>query len=202
MTTAAASAVSTRAPSCSPTRRPWRRSPPRAGHGHPARVALRPRSTPAAGAARHVGRPLRVLMPARLCCRSPTSTTSPTRSCGPAQRRGARPRLHHRRRARAAGRLRAPLSPGQGGNWMPIYLPLWLLRAGVSGVERLARLAGRRGRSAGIRWIARCAARRSPPAPQRSSAGRRAFHSTRRSAAAFAAARRSEPPATPASTPA
>jgi nucleoside-diphosphate-sugar epimerase len=32
----------------------------------------------------------------------------------------------------------------QGGNWMPFYLPLGLLRAGVSGVERLARLAGRR----------------------------------------------------------
>ncbi|MBX3027543.1 NAD-dependent epimerase/dehydratase family protein [bacterium] len=32
----------------------------------------------------------------------------------------------------------------QGANWFPIYLPLGLVRAGVSGVETLARLAGRR----------------------------------------------------------
>lgn len=32
----------------------------------------------------------------------------------------------------------------QGANWLPIYVPLGLLRAGVSGVETLARLAGRR----------------------------------------------------------
>jgi nucleoside-diphosphate-sugar epimerase len=32
----------------------------------------------------------------------------------------------------------------QGANWVPVYLPLRLLRAGVSGVETLARLAGRR----------------------------------------------------------
>ncbi|HSQ00944.1 MAG TPA: NAD-dependent epimerase/dehydratase family protein [Candidatus Dormibacteraeota bacterium] len=32
----------------------------------------------------------------------------------------------------------------QGANWVPFYLPLGLLRAGVSGVETLARLAGRR----------------------------------------------------------
>jgi nucleoside-diphosphate-sugar epimerase len=32
----------------------------------------------------------------------------------------------------------------QGGNWIPIYVPLRLLRLGVSGVEALARLAGRR----------------------------------------------------------
>ena len=32
----------------------------------------------------------------------------------------------------------------QGANWVPFYLPLGLLRAGVSGVETLARLARRR----------------------------------------------------------
>jgi nucleoside-diphosphate-sugar epimerase len=32
----------------------------------------------------------------------------------------------------------------QGANWFPVYLPLRLLRAGVSGVETLAKLTGRR----------------------------------------------------------
>jgi nucleoside-diphosphate-sugar epimerase len=32
----------------------------------------------------------------------------------------------------------------QGANWFPVYLPLGIVRAGVSGVEKLARLAGRR----------------------------------------------------------
>jgi nucleoside-diphosphate-sugar epimerase len=32
----------------------------------------------------------------------------------------------------------------QGGNWVPIYLPLGLVRGGVSAIETLARLVGRR----------------------------------------------------------
>lgn len=32
----------------------------------------------------------------------------------------------------------------QGANWFPLYLPLGVVRAGVSGVETLAKLAGRR----------------------------------------------------------
>ncbi|MFN8644893.1 MAG: NAD-dependent epimerase/dehydratase family protein [Candidatus Binatia bacterium] len=32
----------------------------------------------------------------------------------------------------------------QGGNWIPIYLPLWLVRRGASAAETLLRLVGRR----------------------------------------------------------
>ena len=91
----------------------------------------------------------------------------------------------------------------QGGNWMPFYLPLGLLRAGVSGVERLARLAGRRAPISRhqVDRTLRSATFTTRRAQQELGWSPRVplDEALRRS---FAAARRTEPPATPASTPA
>ena len=188
MTTAAASAASTRARSwLADQRRPCAAMPP----ARRSRSSGPGCSTAPVNARRWRGAPCRSARCA--CCSRSRDYLLPLAYVdnvadaivlAPAQRRGARPRLHHRRRARAAGRLRAPLPPGPAvATGCRSMLPL-----GVAPRRReRRRAAGATGsaaarRSAGIRSIARCAARRSSrAAPTTSSAG--AARSTRRGAA-------------------
>ena len=112
-----------------------------------------------------------------------------------AQRSGARPRLYHRRRARAAGRLRAAVSPGSAtGAGCRCYVPLG---AAARRCERgrARRRPARPSRAdhppSGGAHVAQCDVHH-PPRAARSSAGSRACRSTRRCAAALRPARRGE----------
>ena len=140
----ARSAASTRARSSPPTAWRRRRSPRRAGDDRPARACCTVRAArrrwhgarSRSGRCACCSRSREYLLPLAYVDNVADALVLAARSAG-----GARTRLHHRRRARAPGRLCAPLSRGRAAaSWMPVYVPLGAAARGGRG----RRGAGRR----------------------------------------------------------